>query len=928
MIRILLPLLAFGFGLVTLSAAPPPNIVLIFADDLGYGDVACYGATKVKTPHIDQLAAEGRRFTDAHSASAVCTPSRYALISGEYPLRANDGRGIWGPCGPTSPLLIDPKRPTIAKVLKEKAYETACFGKWHLGFGDGNIDWNGPLRPGPLECGFDYYFGLPIVNSLSPYVYVENDRIFGLTEDDPIVFFGRGAQGGQGKTSPITPLRKEHGGRVGNWFGGALESHKRYNDFTVGETLAKRAAAWIEARDDDPFFLYLATTHIHHPCTPGPRFEGTSDCGLYGDFIHELDWMVGELMRALEKKGVTKDTLVIFTSDNGGMFNENGQDAFAHGHRNNGDLLGFKFGAWEGGHRVPFIARWPGRIKAGSTSSQLVCAVDMLATFAAVSGQPLDPSETADSVNILPALTGDPETPVRDHLLLAPAKPTHLSLRKGKWMLIDAQGSGGFSGTKPGGHGFAGPAAATFSGHPNSDIVDGKLKADAPPAQLYDLEADVNQTRNLILEHPEVAEEMRAMLNRIKAENAARAKAHAQRHVAKKIPAAPSTFSACFDFESGTLAPWKVVDGEFGNVIGSRESIATVEAYNKQGAHYLTTLEVNEDGSKRSDLQTGTLVSPLFIPKGGPMTFRVGGGKKNNLFIALCTEAGEELLRAGGANQHLMQNATWNLTPYTGKKMFLKVVDEATQAWAHITVDHIEFDGEILDAYPVLAEPQQAEANQGAGWTDLLAGDSLALWEPGPSEAKTKSTEIGNRWSIKDGVVHLDRDAKEGRGGQIWTKKSYKDFDLTFEFNIAHDGNSGIKYRAADVDGRAIGCEYQIIDDDNYRDNKNPTHRTACLYELVAVPADRKWNPAGEWNSGRIRVANNMFEHWLNGVKVVSIEFGSDDWKARFAESKYKVHPDFARQAGPIVLTDHSDTVSYRNLRIRELNVAADTAEQ
>lgn len=206
-----------------------------------------------------------------------------------------------------------------------------------------------------------------------------------------------------------------------------------------------------------------------------------------------------------------------------------------------------------------------------------------------------------------------------------------------------------------------------------------------------------------------------------------------------------------------------------------------------------------------------------------------------------------------------------------------------------------------------------------SAWVDLFENDGLDLWEPGPSKAKNPSKKIGDRWSLKDGVLHLDRKAKSGRGGQIWTKKSYYDFELKFEFNIAYDGNSGVKYRAANVDGSAIGCEYQIIDDDNYRDNKNPTHRTACLYELVAVPKDRKWNPAGQWNSGRIRVSKNQFEHWLNGVKVVSIKFGSEDWKQRFAKSKYKVHPDFAKHAGPIVLTDHQDTVSYRNVHIREL---------
>jgi hypothetical protein len=203
-------------------------------------------------------------------------------------------------------------------------------------------------------------------------------------------------------------------------------------------------------------------------------------------------------------------------------------------------------------------------------------------------------------------------------------------------------------------------------------------------------------------------------------------------------------------------------------------------------------------------------------------------------------------------------------------------------------------------------------------WVDLLEGDSLKLWEAGPS--KSKYTDIGDRWSLKNGVVNLNHETKKGRGGQIWTKKKYYDFELKFEFNIAYNGNSGIKYRTIDKDGHALGCEYQIIDDEHYRDNKNPTHRTACLYELVAVPSDRKLNPAGQWNTGRIKVSNNQIEHWLNGEKVVSIEFLSKDWKERFSKSKYKVHPEFSQKAGPIVLTDHRDTVSYRNIYVRELN--------
>ncbi|MGB7324787.1 MAG: arylsulfatase, partial [Rubripirellula sp.] len=410
---------------ISLAAEPPPNVVLIFVDDLGYGDVGCYGATKVQTPNIDQLAAEGRRFTDAHSASAVCTPSRYGLLTGEYPVRRN----VWGPAPVTSPLLVDTEKRTIADVFKNSGYNTAAFGKWHLGFGTGTNKWEQPLRPGPQDLGFDYYFGVPLVNSAPPYVFVENDRVFGRVVDDPLVHLGRKQTD---KTTPITPLTVAHGNRVPNFFAGAAAAHKIYNDFAVGTTLAKRATQWIDEQSDKPFFLYFSTTNIHHPFTPAKRFQGTSQCGLYGDFVHELDWIVGEVMSTLERKGVADNTLVIFTSDNGGMFNHGGQKAFQMGHQQNGDLLGFKFGVWEGGHRVPFIARWPGHIKPGTTSTQMISGVDMLATFAALTEKPLGEDQRADSVNILPALVGDPDSSLRATLVLCPNKPTHLAVRKGK----------------------------------------------------------------------------------------------------------------------------------------------------------------------------------------------------------------------------------------------------------------------------------------------------------------------------------------------------------------------------------------------------------------------------------------------------------------------------------------------------------------
>ena len=489
----------------------PPNVVLIFADDLGYGDLGCYGATKLKTPHIDKLAAEGRKFTDAHSASAVCTPSRYGLLTGEYPFRAKNGKGLWGPAPITSPLLIDTQTQTIADVFKASGYDTAAFGKWHLGFGEGSNDWKVPLRPGPQDLGFDYYFGMPVVNSASPYLYVENDTIVGGDPDDPLVHLGRGAKK---KATPITPIPPEASQRSANQFSGAVKAHKLFNDYEVGTKLTEKANSWIKERKENPFFLYFSTTNVHHPFTPAKQFQNTSECGVYGDFVHELDWIVGEVMKTLKETGKAENTLVIFTSDNGGMFNLGGRVAAEKGHKINGDLLGSKFGVWEGGHRVPFIAWWPGKIEANTSSDQLLCSVDLLSSFASLTGQDL--KEQKDSINMLPAMTSNPTQPLRTDMFMSPNKTSHMAYRKGKWMYIPAKSDGGFKGSKPNQHAWGGPAVAELVGTPNSDIQNGKLKKGAPSAQLYDLEADVNQTKNLILEHPDVAKEMAETLKNVK----------------------------------------------------------------------------------------------------------------------------------------------------------------------------------------------------------------------------------------------------------------------------------------------------------------------------------------------------------------------------------------------------------------------------
>ncbi len=389
--------------------------------------------------------------------------------------------------------------------------------------GEKTPDWNGELNPGPLEIGFDTYFGVPVVNSHPPFVYIEDHQIKGHDPDDPIVFGGpsnteagrdsssTSVFGGPGNTE--SHPEKFDTGSVG----GARAAHALYKDEEVCTTLTNRAVDWIRSHKEDPFFLYFPTTNIHHPFTPHDQFKGTSDCGPYGDSIHELDWAVGRILDTLDELKLRDNTLVIFTSDNGGMLNEGGKVAWEAGHRINGDLLGFKFDAWEGGHRVPFLARWPGHITPGSRSDQLVSSVDMLATIAAILGYKLEDDEGVDSFNLLPALIGEPREPIRDHFLIAPRSPDHHSLRKGKWVYISNQGAGGFDTDTEGSYNWRKWHALT--GQVNSDLKrNGEIKEGAPPAQLYDLERDLFQRHNCYRDHPEVVQQLKSLLERYQKE--------------------------------------------------------------------------------------------------------------------------------------------------------------------------------------------------------------------------------------------------------------------------------------------------------------------------------------------------------------------------------------------------------------------------
>ncbi len=418
------------------------------ADDLGYGDLGCYGATLVKTPNCDRIAEEGIRFTDAHSPSSVCSPTRYGVLTGRYCWRTSLKEWV---CRPNDPLLIDTDRMTIASLLKSVGYTTGCIGKWHIGFGEKRPEWNyGELKPGPLEIGFDYYFGVPTSNNWPPYVYVENHKLFSHREYDVMV-----------------------------------PNHRK--DEEIGKTLAKKAVHFINNNRDKPFFLYFPTCSVHFPVTPHKDFVGTSKAGLYGDYIHQFDYSVGKVLEALDKHNLIDNTLIIVTSDNGAY------PCKVAEHKSNGELRGQKAQIYEGGHRVPFITRWPGRIKAGTVSDEVICLTDFLATFAAIHGKKLPKNAGEDSYNILPALLGEKlDKPIREATVHHSVWGT-FAIRRGPWKLIMGQTSG--------------------AGWPKPS---GKLKKDKPAGQLYNLKSDPKETTNLYEERPEIVEKLTKLLEKYK----------------------------------------------------------------------------------------------------------------------------------------------------------------------------------------------------------------------------------------------------------------------------------------------------------------------------------------------------------------------------------------------------------------------------
>ena len=482
----------------TTVSAQTPNIVLIYADDLGYGDVSAYGANALTTPNIDRLAKAGLRFTDAHSGAATCTPSRYSLLTGEYAFR-KPGTGV---LPGDAALVIEPGRTTLASVLRGAGYVTGVVGKWHLGLGPkGGPNWNADITPGPLDIGFDEAFIMAATGDRVPTVYVENRRVAGLDPADPItVSYAEPFPSlPTGKANPeLLKVVPSHGhdqtivngiSRIGYMKGGAAALWK---DEDMADVFTSKAVGFIERQRAKPFFLYFALHDPHVPRVPHPRFVGRTPLGPRGDAIAEADWSVGQILDTLDRLKLADNTIVIFTSDNGAVVDDGYKDDAVTklgSHTPSGPFRGGKYSHFEGGTRVPFILRWPARVKPG-TSDTLVSQVDFLASFAALSKQPLAGARAPDSVDTLAAFLGTSRTGRTELIEQAGGQ----ALRSGQWKYIEAS-------KRP----------------KRNEQTNTELGNDAVP-QLYDLSRDPGERQNLADSHPEKVKELQDRLEAIRSQ--------------------------------------------------------------------------------------------------------------------------------------------------------------------------------------------------------------------------------------------------------------------------------------------------------------------------------------------------------------------------------------------------------------------------
>jgi len=474
-----------------------PNVIFIYADDLGYGDLSCYGATKIKTPNLDKLASQGVRFSNAHCTSATCTPSRYALMTGEYPWR-KAGTGI---LPGDAALIIPTNKMTLPKLFKQVGYKTANVGKWHLGLGDQVAkDWNGEVKPGPNEVGFDYSFIFPATADRVPTVFMENHKVVALDTDDPIEVNYKEKVGNDptGKEHPeLLKMKSSPGqghdntivngiGRIGYMSGG---KKARWVDEELSSTFLVKAKEFIADNQAKPFFLYFALTEPHVPRMPATIFRGKSGLGYRGDAILQLDWTVGQIMEQLETLGISKNTIIIFTSDNGPVLDDGYQDGAVtklNGHTPNGILRGGKYSVLEAGTRVPFILRWPAAVKP-KVSSAMVCQMDLLASFSNLLGQTIPKNDAPDSKNTLNAFLGKSEN--GRGILIEQGVKT-LAIVKDNWKFIPSNDE-----------------------KPLDELVNIET-GNAKEPQLYNLNEDLGEKNNLANKFPEKVKELSELLNK------------------------------------------------------------------------------------------------------------------------------------------------------------------------------------------------------------------------------------------------------------------------------------------------------------------------------------------------------------------------------------------------------------------------------
>ncbi len=585
----------------TLHAAERPNIVVILSDDYGYGSAGCYGANPalVKTPNIDRIAAEGRRFTDGNTTSSVCSPTRYSVLTGRYCWRTSLKHEV---LSTFAPLHIETTRLNMASLLKKHGYATAAVGKWHLGYGTATDspkwrpDFSAELSPGPLDIGFDYHFGVPSNHGDLTGVFVENRFVYGLrdgkipadmkiagpvpdSDDFKATYDAEDTEGGKGT------------GRILD-----LDAPRRKNE-RVMKVLTDKATAWMQQQPKDkPFFLYFTPVAVHNPVTPDKDIAGQSAAGLYGDWIHELDRSVGRVLDTLDKMGVTQNTLVIFSSDNGGVFKPENDKllqtaAFKAGLRVNGDLRGGKHDVWEGGFKVPFIVRWPGHAQPGTVCREMISLADILATTAAVVGEELPAASQAaeDSRNILPAILGDSAKPIRDDMIVHSSDGV-FAIRQGPWKWIE--------------------------GVPVDEIKPGARKAHADQfrAQLYNTHDDPAETKDVSAQHPEIVKELRALLNRQRDGSYSRELPPADVHpaVAKVASLAPLTGTVALNEPLAALPakPWAATRGEWrakdGGLFGSQKAKDETPATLRVPlalADGTLEFEINLQGANRTSLR-------------------------------------------------------------------------------------------------------------------------------------------------------------------------------------------------------------------------------------------------------------------------------------------------------------------------------------